>query len=363
MAAQRILVVGAGGIGGIVTAALLEHDPSVVGEVVALTTNQEIARVTAERGLRLCGEDGDRVVPGRAVTELPAGTAPFDVVLLATQPPQVEEAARTRAALLSPRRRDGVPPERALRAARRARSRARRGRSARSSPGARPCPSPGVYERTVGRRLRDRPLLARRTIRPAGDARAPAARGDRAGRDHDNLAGTRWSKLAINCAISSLGTIGGDRLGALMQHRFVRRLALEIMTECVAVARSASVRLEKVSGTVDLDWIALTEAERGASGSSVAASPSTRCCSRSAFRYRRMRSSMLAAIERGRTPAVDFLNGEITSRGERHGIPTRINAEATRLVHAIARRELAPGLPALRALHAHISAPEAEPGL
>src|SRR5205807_480314 len=41
-----------------------------------------------------------------------------------------------------------------------------------------------------------------------------------------NLAGKRWSKLAINAAISSLGTLGGDRLGALMQHRFVRRLAL-----------------------------------------------------------------------------------------------------------------------------------------
>src|SRR6476661_4637109 len=82
----------------------------------------------------------------------------------------------------------------------------------------------------------------------------------------DNLRGKRWSKLAINCAISSLGTIGGDRLGALLQHRFVRRLALEIMTEVVQVARRESVRLEKVSGTFDLDWLALTEDERRVSG-------------------------------------------------------------------------------------------------
>ena len=33
------------------------------------------------------------------------------------------------------------------------------------------------------------------------------------------------------------------------------------------------------------------------------------------LRYRRMRSSMLAAIERKRTPAIDFLNGEVVIRG------------------------------------------------
>ena len=34
------------------------------------------------------------------------------------------------------------------------------------------------------------------------------------------------------------------------------------MTEVVAVARRENVTLEKVSGTLDLDWIALTDAER-----------------------------------------------------------------------------------------------------
>ena len=39
------------------------------------------------------------------------------------------------------------------------------------------------------------------------------------------------------------------------------------MTEAVQVAREEKVRLEKVSGTLDLDWIALTDAERAAVGS------------------------------------------------------------------------------------------------
>jgi len=81
-----------------------------------------------------------------------------------------------------------------------------------------------------------------------------------------NLAGKRWSKLAINSAISSLGTLGGDRFGPLVQHRIVRRLALEIMTEASrSRARRRSTR--KSVGTIDLDWVALTDEERVSNGS------------------------------------------------------------------------------------------------
>src|SRR4029078_8997988 len=31
-----------------------------------------------------------------------------------------------------------------------------------------------------------------------------------------NLWGARWSKLALNCAVSSLGTMAGERLGPLV---------------------------------------------------------------------------------------------------------------------------------------------------
>jgi 2-dehydropantoate 2-reductase len=205
-------------------------------------------------------------------------------------------------------------------------------------------PEPGVYERTsaggfvIGRMDgADDPRLGTlaTVLEPIGPVTVTR-----------NLAGARWSKLAINCAISTLGTLGGARLGALMTHRFVRRLALEIMTEAVAVARAEQVRLEKVSGTIDLDWIALTPQERRARASAGLMAKHSMLLAVGA-RYRRMRSSMLAAVERGRAPAVDFLNGEVVTRGELHGVPTPINAEAQRLVHAIARKELAPGMDAI----------------
>src|SRR5262249_22417470 len=126
-------------------------------------------------------------------------------------------------------------------------------------------PEPGLYDRTasggftLGRmdgRTDPRMQELVRALEPVGPCEVTS-----------NLQGKRWSKLAINCAISSLGTIGGDRLGVLLQHRYVRRLALEIMTEVVHVARKERILLEKVSGTIDLDWIALSEDERRGAGS------------------------------------------------------------------------------------------------
>ena len=70
------------------------------------------------------------------------------------------------------------------------------------------------------------------------------------------------------------------------------------------------------------------------------------------FRYRRLRSSMLAAIERGRPPAVDFLNGEVVRHGERLGVPTKVNRAATELVWRIARGEERSSIETLTALYA-----------
>ena len=338
--ALNFLVMGCGGLGGITAASLLEagHD------VRAFSTNAAIADAVAKHGFRLRDDGDERSVPGRIDRELPPG--PFDVVLLATQPPQVEEAARTAASALADDGlmvclQNGLCEERVARIVG-----AHRTVGAVVAWGA-SMPEPGLYDRTasggftLGRLdgAHDDRLLA---IAAALEAIGPVDLTD-------NLRGKRWSKLALNCAISSLGTLAGERLGALMPHRFVRRLALEIMTEATQVARLEGVRLEKVSGTLDLDWIALTDEERRAGGSPGLMAKHALLLA-VGLRYRRMRSSMLAAIERGKPPAVDFLNGEIVERAARHGIAVPVNAAVHRAVWAIARGERQPSLEVLRAI-------------
>jgi len=340
----RFLVMGAGGVGGIVAAHLSETGQ----DVVAVTTNRAIADAVRAHGFRLRGEGPLRQIPGRVQHDVPAG--PFDYVLLATQPPDVELAARTALTSLAP---DGlmVCLQNGLCESRVANiAGAERAAGAIVGWGA-AMPEPGLYDRTAkgGFTLGRMDGAADARLDTLAHALAPIG----ASEVTNNLPGKRWSKLAINCAISSLGTLSGQRLGALLRHRFARRLALEIMSEVVEVARREGVRLEKVSGTIDLDWIALTGEDRASAGFALAAKHAM--LFGVGLRYRRMRSSMLSAIERGRTPAVDFLNGEVVERAARHGIAAVANARVRDEVWSLARHGKTPSLAHLRAVAADLA--------
>ncbi len=329
----KIVVMGAGAIGGTVAGHLAEAGE----DVTAVTRNTRVADAVRRSGFKLAYGGERRVVRGRIEDRVPAGET-FDLALLATQPSQVEEAARS---VLPYLREDAhiVCFQNGLCEARVARiAGAARVVGGIVSWGA-SMPEPGLYERTaaggftlgtleggldavlgdIGTRLE--------TIGPVAYT--------------ENLQGARFSKLALNCAISSLGTLAGERLGGLVRVRAYRRLALEIFTEAAAVADSEGVRLEKVAGTLDLSWVALSDAER-ARGASAGLAAKHGLLMAVGFRYRKLRSSMLAAIERGRDPGVEFLNGEIAQRGDACGVPARVNAAVADAVREIARGERKP---------------------
>ena len=334
-------MVGLGGIGGIVSAHLFENGH----DVVALSSNQDIV-AALEEGFWVEGEGAPRRVAGRAAATVPPG-AQFDFILMATQPPQVESAAAGVAAAL----RDcgavvvfqnGLCEERIAGLV--GRDRVIGGIIAWGASTS----GPGRYQRTsrggftIGTLAG--PIDGRcRTLAGLLGSIGPVTLSD-------NLRGARWTKLAFNCAVSTLGTVGGDRLGPLLGKSFIRRMGLEVMTEVVRVARAEGVRLEKLSGTVDLERLALTPAEAGDSVRlSLLAKHAVLLAA--GFRYRRLRSSMLRAIERGRPPAVDFLNGEIVQRAPRHGLPVPMNRALTEAVHRIARGEAESAVATLRAIY------------
>jgi 2-dehydropantoate 2-reductase len=358
MTQPRLLLMGCGGIGGIMAAKLLANGH----DLVIVTHNPAIADAVNRRGLVVRDENREPVVPGHGVPRhaaatLPDGSGPFDFVFLATQPPQVEEAAHTALPALATHGamvcfQNGLCERRVAAIA-----------GADNTLGAivawgGSMLEPGIYERTSDGGF----VLGR--LDGAGDARLQSLQTllQPIGPTEvtTNLRGARWSKLAINCAISSLGTIGGDRLGALLRHRFVRRLGLEVMTEAVEVARARGVRLEKVSGTIDLDWVALTATERCASGSASLLAKHALLLAVGA-KFRRLRSSMLQAIERGREPAVDYLNGEVVTRARALGIGVPLNERIVEVIHAIARGAARPGMPLLRQLYADTHAGEVRP--
>jgi len=340
----KVLVVGCGAIGGVSGGYLA----SAGVPVWVLTTNPAIARAVREEGLRVRGDAGRVRARPSGVLEAPSqAPGPFDFVLLATQPPQVEQAAAEVEHLVASGGRvvcfqNGLCEERLARRFGRERvvgAVVGWGASMRE---------PGVYVKTSSGgfslgRLDGGPDATLFELGRLLEAVGPVS-------ITDNLSGVRWSKLALNCAVSTLGTIAGQRLGRLMGRRFARRLGLEIVTEVVSVAKAEGVALERVAGTLDLEWLALSELERQVRGSPSLAAKHALILAVTA-RFRRLRSSMLAALERGRPPAVDFLNGEVVARAEKHGLPVPINAAARDLVWQIARGQQQPSLSTLRALY------------
>ena len=351
---KRILIVGCGAIGGIVASALAQHDPALGLQICVLSRNGETADAVNEYGFRVDRPSGRQTIPGEVYTQLPEGGDPFDWILLATQPQQVEAAVRQvghrlrdtgyfvcfQNGLCEDRIANIVGNKRVLGAI----------VSWGASTGA-----PGEFIQTssggflIGS-LDNQHSAAVSELESLLQIVGPV--------NHtDNLRGSRWSKLAISCAISTLGTLGGDRLGALIRYRIVRRLALEIMTELVTIAQAEQITLNPLAGTFDLEWLALTAAERSAGLSpSLIAKHSVLIAV--GARHRRLRSSMLRAIESGRKPAVDFLNGEVVQRGETLGLPTPVNALATKWVHEIAAGTRQSGVDTLQALYQQTRSPD-----
>ena len=320
---------GAGGIGGIVAATLTELGSAVT----VVSTNEEIRAAVDRVGYRIIDEGEERVVRGWIS---PAPEGKYDLCLLATQPPNVEGAAQTVLPHLNDDARvvvlqNGLCEERIA-----AIVGEERVIGAIIAWGA-SMVEPGRYERTAAGGFQ----IGRLDGKVDDDLKRVGELLEGIGpvTITENLRGARWSKLALNCAVSALGTIAGERLGPLVRVRRYRRLALEAMTECVAVARAEGVKLEKVAGTLDLEWIALSDAERASRGSASLTAKHALLFA-VGLRYRRMRSSMLAAIERGRTPAIDFLNGEVVERGKKHGLATPVNERIVAAVWTIAKGEV-----------------------
>ncbi len=321
----RVLIVGSGGIGGVLASHL------VLGGVEPwiATTNPAVRAAWREGRVRLDGQPLDRALKDEHIVERAQGHGPFDVVFVAVQPPQVDEVAASLAGELAEGGRvvclsNGLCEERLARTLG-----SERVIGAVVAWGAR-MKDPGHYLQTARGGFRVGTLsgqddAALDVIRPLLALVGPVDLTD-------NLRGARFSKLALNCAVSTLGAISGSTLGELLLRAEARALALSILREAIAIARAEGIRLEPVT-RLDLDWL-------GEPRSAIGRIAQHALLIGVGLRYRRMRSSTLAAMERGRAPAVDFLNGELTERGLRLGVPTPTNRAAQEIVWQIADGQL-----------------------
>ncbi|MBN1337729.1 MAG: 2-dehydropantoate 2-reductase [Bacteroidales bacterium] len=144
----------------------------------------------------------------------------------------------------------------------------------------------------------------------------------------DNIYGNLYSKLIINSCITTLGAISGMTLGRMICYRKARNIFIEVIREAVNVGRAAGVSFPKYAGKLDFCSFADDTSLTGRLRSHL-------LIGMVGLKYWKLRSSGLQSLESGQKTEVDFLNGFISQKARSLHLSTPVNDVLIRLVHEI----------------------------
>jgi len=144
----------------------------------------------------------------------------------------------------------------------------------------------------------------------------------------DNINGHLYSKLIINSCITSLGAMCGLYLGEMLLIKKARNIFIEIIREAVAVSEKMDIRLEVFGGKLNFSKFIekdnlIAEVKRHVTLGIIG------------FKYRKLKSSSLQSLRRGRATEVDYLNGYIVRNADKYGVSVPVNQAIVRTIHEI----------------------------
>jgi 2-dehydropantoate 2-reductase len=144
----------------------------------------------------------------------------------------------------------------------------------------------------------------------------------------DNISGHKYSKLIINSCITSLGAICGLYLGKMLMIRKVRNIFIEIIRESVAVAEKMKINIEVFGGRLDFKKFIdgngfFSDLRRHMVLLFIG------------YKYRKLKSSSLQSIERGKPSEIEFLNGYIVKHAKLSGVEVPVNIYIVNIIHQI----------------------------
>ena len=318
----KIAVIGAGAIGG-VTAALIKQagwNPLLVCK------HQETADLSVSPGLRIRGIKGDHTVALQAVKDISDLSDRQDLVFLATKANDCLDAAQSLLAFLKPESlvvslQNGICEDALADVLGRERIIGCVVGWGATNRGAADLEVTSEGEFVIGN-IDHRPDDRLPPIKDMLDTVYPT-------RITDNIMGELYSKLIINACINSLGVIGGVKLGQLLASKNARQIFVELMYEAMAVAEAMNIKVAPGGGG-KLDYYKLLES-RGR----IADLKRSLMIRIIGFKYRRIKSSSLQSLERGRRTEIDYLNGYICEKGKTLGVPTPLNDAVRTMVLAI----------------------------
>jgi len=302
----RIAIVGAGAMGSLFGGLLAEAGE----DVVLVDVWEEHMRAINERGLRIRGVSGDRVVRVKATTKH-AEVGVVDLVLLQVKSYATEKAIRDALPMVGERTvvltlQNGLGNVEKI-AAVVGRERVLAGTTAHGAT----VLGPGeIYHAGRGPTV-----IGEVDGRITDRVKAIAELFNRAGIETevtDNIMGAVWTKMLANVAINALTAITGLYNGELLELEETKAVMLKAVDEAVAVAKAMGIKLLVEDPHEFVLGIARATATN--------------------------KSSMLQDVERGRRTEIDAINGMIVHYGRELGIPTPVNEALVAAVKGIELR-------------------------
>jgi 2-dehydropantoate 2-reductase len=148
----------------------------------------------------------------------------------------------------------------------------------------------------------------------------------------DNINGHLFSKLIINSCITSLGALCGLYLGEMLSIAKVRKVFIAIIREAMEVATAMNVKVENFSGSLDF--------KKFIDGKGFFADLRRHLIIRViGHKYKKLKSSSLQSLERGKLTEIDYLNGYIADNGKRVGVSVPVNILIVSMIHEIEEKK------------------------
>ena len=154
-----------------------------------------------------------------------------------------------------------------------------------------------------------------------------------------NLWGERWSKLVVNSMRNGLSAVSGLSGNQRDLDQGPRDLSIRLGSQAVRVGQALGFQLEKMLG-MEPETLA-----RAGEGSADANAEITAILLNNAkTRSDEQRPSMAQDIFKGRRTETDFINGFVAARGAEIGIPAPTHSRINELVKQVERGNIKPGV-------------------
>jgi 2-dehydropantoate 2-reductase len=151
-------------------------------------------------------------------------------------------------------------------------------------------------------------------------------------RTTENIRGHLYSKLIINSCITSLGALCGLYLGKMLMIGKVRRIFIEIINEAVEVADSMKVSIEIFAGKLDF--------KKFVEGKSIYSDFRRHIFLLAmGYKFRKLKSSSLQSLERGKPTEIEYLNGYIVRNAREYAVSAPINNAIVNMIHQIEQQK------------------------